>query len=200
MAKFDPHKNFSYSTVLTAPSPATSGTSLVVQAADGTKFPTPPFNATVWPTAANPTGTNAEIVRVTGVATDTFTIVRAQETTTARSIIVGDQIAATVTAKTLTDVETASTGSLVFNANDTVVRFTVADVNVTSTTNLLLSFRRANIADIDDPGWIYVGNVVSQAAGTFDVLVCATQLGESDDSDVVLIPSETVTMIYQVCN
>src|SRR3990167_3744444 len=101
----DNHKNFSYSTVLTAPSPADSGTSLVVQSGDGAKFPTVSFNATVWPTGVQPLTTNAEIVRVTAISTDTFTITRAQESSTARSIIVGDQIAATITAKTLTDAE-----------------------------------------------------------------------------------------------
>lgn len=101
----DTHKNLAYSTVATAPSPATSGTSLVVAAGQGTLFPTPPFNATIWITAANPITTNAEIVRVTGISTDTLTIVRAQEGTVARTVVVGDQIAATITAKTLTDVE-----------------------------------------------------------------------------------------------
>lgn len=106
----DRHKNFSYSTVLTAPSPASSGTSLVVQAADGVKFPTVPFNATVWPAGAQPLTTNAEIVRVTAISTDTFTIARAQESSVARSIVVGDQIAATVTAKTLEDVDKNNSG------------------------------------------------------------------------------------------
>jgi hypothetical protein len=103
---YDAHKNFAYSTVATAPSPATTGTSLVVPSGDGSKFPTPPFNATVWPTAANPLTTNAEIIRCTAIVTDTLTIARAQEGSTARSIVTGDQIAATITAKTLTDLET----------------------------------------------------------------------------------------------
>ena len=102
----DAHKNFAYSTVLTAPSPATSGTSLVVQSGDGTKFPAVPFNAPVWPAGAQPTTANAEIVRVTGISTDTLTIARAQESTSARTIVIGDQIAATITAKTITDIET----------------------------------------------------------------------------------------------
>jgi hypothetical protein len=101
----DLHKNFAYSTVLTAPSPATSGTTLTVQSGDGTKFPTPPFNAVIWPSQAAPTTTNAEIVRVTGIAGDVLTFTRAQESTSARAVVAGDQIAATVTAKTLTDAE-----------------------------------------------------------------------------------------------
>ena len=105
---FDAHKNFAYSTVATAPSPASSGTSLVVASGDGAKFPAVPFNATVWPANSQPTTANAEIVRVTGISTDTFTITRATESTSARSIGVGDQIAATITAKTVTDIETAA--------------------------------------------------------------------------------------------
>ncbi len=106
----DAHANFAYSTVATAPSPATSGTSLVVAAGQGALFPTPPFNATVWPVNAQPTTANAEIVRVTNTATDTFTITRAQEGSSARTVIVGDQIAATITVKTLTDVQTLTVG------------------------------------------------------------------------------------------
>lgn len=107
---YDAHKNFAYSTIATAPSPTTSGTSLVVQSGDGAKFPLIPFNAVVWPVGAKPTTANAEIIRVTGISTDTFsTIVRAQESSSARSIQVGDQIAAAITAKTLTDVEIPGT-------------------------------------------------------------------------------------------
>lgn len=101
----DAHKNFAYSLVATAPSPATTGTSLIVTAGQGSLFPAPPFNVTIWPTSTQPLTTNAEIVTVTGIATDTLTIVRTQEGTAARSVVVGDQIAATITAKTLSDAE-----------------------------------------------------------------------------------------------
>jgi len=101
----DAHKNFAYSTVATAPSPAASGTSLVVAAGDGAKFPTPPFNVTVWPIGVIPLTTNAEIARCTAISTDTLTLTRAQEGSSARTVIIGDQVAATITAKTLTDVE-----------------------------------------------------------------------------------------------
>jgi hypothetical protein len=88
-------KNFAYTTVGTAPSPASSGTSLVV--ADGTVFPAVPFNATIWPTSTQPLSSNAEIVTVTNIATNTLTITRAQEGTSARTVVAGDQIAQTVT-------------------------------------------------------------------------------------------------------
>lgn len=104
----DAHVNFGYSTVLTAPSPASSGLSLVVQSGDGAKLPVPPFNMTVWPTGVQPLTGNAEIVRVTAITSDTLTITRQQEGTSARSIVVGDQISNTITAKVLTDVERGS--------------------------------------------------------------------------------------------
>ena len=102
---FDSHKNFAYSTVLTAPAPAASGTSVIVQSGDGAKFPATPFNVTVWPAGQQPSTTNAEILRVTVIGVDTFTVTRAQESSTARAIVAGDQIAATITVKTITDVE-----------------------------------------------------------------------------------------------
>jgi hypothetical protein len=124
----DAHKNFSYSTVATAPSPPTTGTSLVVIAGDGAKFPTVPFNATVWPAGAQPTIGNAEIVRVTAVVTDTFTITRIQEGTAARSVGVGDQIASTITAKTLTDIEAAVATVAVKKGSQTGTDYTTTSI------------------------------------------------------------------------
>jgi len=99
------YKNFARSLVATAPSPATTGTSLIVTADDGAIFPDTPFYATVCPAGEMPTVDNAEIVKVTEVSTDTFTIVREQEETTARTIVVGDQIINTITADTLNDIK-----------------------------------------------------------------------------------------------
>ena len=101
----DAHKNFSYSVIATAPSPAASGTSLVVMAGTGALFPTPPFNAVISPFGAQPSAANSEIVRVTAISTDTFTITRQQEGTSARSILVGDLINAGITALSMTDAE-----------------------------------------------------------------------------------------------
>lgn len=84
--------DFGTSLVATAPSPATSGTSLVVTAGHGSRFPAVPFYATVHPADQVPTLDNAEKVQVTTVSTDTFTIVRAQGSTTAKSIAIGWRI------------------------------------------------------------------------------------------------------------
>lgn len=89
-------KNFSYSTVLTAPSPATSGTSLVLASGEGSLFPDPAsvgsFPIVIWPTGVNPLSTNAEIALVTARTSDTLTITRAQESTAARTVVAGDQV------------------------------------------------------------------------------------------------------------
>jgi hypothetical protein len=100
----DAHKNFAISSVALAPSPDVSGTSLDVDTGTASRFPDVPFNASVWPANLTPDPTNAEIVRV---ATDTLTIVRAQEGTSARAIVAGDKIAAALTAKTITDIESS---------------------------------------------------------------------------------------------
>lgn len=110
---FDPHGNLSYSTVATAPSPAGSGTSLSVASGHGSRFPDPGavgYNVTIWPADAIPTPANAEIVRVTAKAGDVLTITRTQEGSSARSILVGDQIANTITKKILDDIEAAIPG------------------------------------------------------------------------------------------
>lgn len=117
---FDAHSNFSYSTVATAPSPATTGTSLVVAAGEGARFPAAPFNAVIWPTGVQPLSTNAEIVRVTARATDTLTITRTQEGTSARTVVVGDQIAANITNKTLTDIEAIDTTTVHLAGAETI--------------------------------------------------------------------------------
>lgn len=103
----DAQANLAYTLVAAAPSPADTGTTLDVTGGTGTRFPAVPFNATIWPADTMPDPTNAEIVRVTNITTDTLTITRAQESTTARTVIVGDQIAATITKLTFDDVISA---------------------------------------------------------------------------------------------
>lgn len=97
----DATKNFAYSTVLTAPSSPTAGTTLVVQSGDGAKFPTAPFDLTLYPVGTLPLIGNAEIVRCTNVSTDTLTIVRAQYGTSAQTVAVGWAVDNAVTAALL---------------------------------------------------------------------------------------------------
>ena len=140
---FDAHKNLAVSTVATAPTPATSGTSLTVAGGEGQRFPAPPFNATIWPANAAPTPANAEVVRVTARATDTLTIARAQEGSTARLVGVGDLIAQTITAKTLTDLETQA--ALLGAANVFTQPQTITQTGVNSRLTLIDPSHPANL-------------------------------------------------------
>ena len=105
---FDAHANFAYSTVLTPPSPASSGTTLTFATGGGALMPAVPFNAFFWPAGVPPLASNAEIVRITAMTGDAVTaMTRAQEGTSAIAIGAGYQVVAGVTAKTLTDIESA---------------------------------------------------------------------------------------------
>src|SRR5688572_21084894 len=78
----DRFTNFARSTL--ASGIAAGAVSCGVSAGTGTKFPTAPFNATIWNATDYPSpdlDPTVEVVRVTVVATDTFTITRAQEGT-----------------------------------------------------------------------------------------------------------------------
>lgn len=173
----DAHKNFAYSTILTAPSPATSGTSLVVQNTDGTKFPAVPFNATIWPAGFQPTTANAEIVRVTAVSTDTFTITRTQESTSARTIVVGDQIAASITVATLTDVENTTTANTFMSQSATQ-----RDIVLPVSTNFIAT------------GVVEVGSGFVLEIPATSSLEIAAYTDQSDASATALVPAGIVQM------
>lgn len=103
---FDALKNFGYGTVLTPPSPATSGSSFVLGSGQGAAFPAPasdgPFSAMVAPPGSFQLGSSCEIIRVGARSSDTLSsIARAQEQTAARSIAAGDQVYHAATARTL---------------------------------------------------------------------------------------------------
>jgi hypothetical protein len=115
---FDAHKNLAISTVQTAPTPPTSGTLVAVASGEFTRFPTAPFSATIWPANQLPNPVTAEVVRVTQVAGDWLTIVRGQEGTVARSIVAGDLIGATITVKTITDLEAGTNFPQLVSAGD----------------------------------------------------------------------------------
>lgn len=112
---FETHGNDGYSTVAVsgAPSPATTGTTLTLTAA--TTFPSPnapgskPYIVGIWPVSTQPTQANQELALCTAIdyGTNVMTLVRAQEGSTARTVIDGDQVALVHSAKAMTDVEAA---------------------------------------------------------------------------------------------
>lgn len=157
---WDTHKNLSASTVATVPTPATSGTTLVL--VDGSTFPAPssPYNCLVWPASAIPTPSNSEIVRVTSLSTNTCTITRAQEGSVARAITVGDNFALTITKKNITDIETA------VNTLETLTPDNgICDGRLTLTT--LTPVTTADVTGATNIFWTpYTGNRVSLYNGT----------------------------------
>ena len=161
----DAHKNFAISLVATAPSPATTGTSLVVTAAGGALFPAVPFNAVIWPAGAAPTAANAEIVRVTNISTDTFTITRTQESTSARTVVVGDQIAAAITALTLTDVENALARDTLWAAKGDLAAGTAADTAAILTVGADDTILMADAAAATGLKWVASASPSTQAFG-----------------------------------
>lgn len=82
----DAAKNFAKGTLLTGYDD--TATSIQLNSGDGAKFPAAPFNAVWWNATDYPDPADdpsVEIVRVTAKSTDTFTITRAQEGTSAQT-------------------------------------------------------------------------------------------------------------------
>ncbi len=109
---FQPHPNLLSTTVVTPPSPVASGTSMTVSTAWATKVAalSLPVMAIVSPDFTEPDDSNSEIVQITAAngGTGLLTIVRARESTSARNIAAGDRVRIGLTAKSLTDIETAA--------------------------------------------------------------------------------------------
>jgi hypothetical protein len=94
-------QNLAIGTVATAPSPATSGVTLVLTAGQGARFADPAvvgaYPVTIQAAGAPADPSNAEIGLFTAKSTDTFTLVRAQEGTSARTVVAGDLVYASDT-------------------------------------------------------------------------------------------------------
>lgn len=124
MTAFSGHKDLAFGTVLTAPSPALSGTTIVLAAGDGAKMPTTyPWYAATAPPDELPTLDNAEVVLVTANpgGADTFTITRAQGGTTAQAIAADWVFYAGVSSEWATEVENA------INATEAALAAHIAD-------------------------------------------------------------------------
>lgn len=105
----DPTRNLAQTIVTTPPSPALSGTILIVE--DGDIFPDPAvdgaYNLIIKPSDVPATLTNSEIVRVTAKTGDSLTISRSQESSIARGIASGDDVYLSTTKKMIDDIDTA---------------------------------------------------------------------------------------------
>ena len=86
-------KNLAAGVIAIAPSPALSGTTIVLEAGYGATMPSVPFYATVTPPGQLSTMGNSEIVLVTARSAETLTVTRAQKGTSAQPIAAGWPIA-----------------------------------------------------------------------------------------------------------
>ena len=97
------NKNYSYSALATQL--LIAGVSLDVTAGQGTLFPTGNFLAVMWTGSSPLTDATREIVLCSSRSTDTLTITRAQESTSAKQWEIGTHIAHIVTAGKLNELE-----------------------------------------------------------------------------------------------
>jgi hypothetical protein len=149
MATYDAHTNFGYSLIAVAPTPAASGTTFNVTTGEGAVFPTVPFNIVIWPAGANPSTTNAEICRVTSKGTgDNWTVTRTQESSSARAIALGDQVANAITVKVLTDVEASITALIPGTTAPTTTGNITAEPIPTGTGDLVTYHKNASLKTI----------------------------------------------------
>ncbi len=159
---FDSHANLTLTSIITAPSPATSGTSVGVATGTSVNFPTPPFNVTMFAGGVNPTKSNSEIARVTAVdtATDTLTIIRAQEGTTAQAVAVGWLIGDSVTVKSFTDIENTILNGLVPDNNAATY---VSATSFTLPYNATSIYTAGRLIQFDTAGTLSTGVVISSS-------------------------------------
>jgi hypothetical protein len=127
------YKNLAISTVATAPSPASSGTSLVVAAGQGARFPQPStdgsFPVTIYPAGEIATPDNAEICLCTARSTDTLTLTRtwSADTPSARTALVGDRVMSGICAENWTpyDIGAVSSSNLLTVGEETFDRYNI---------------------------------------------------------------------------
>lgn len=84
-------KNFATSTVVIPPIPATSGLTLTVLPGTGSRFVAGKA-ASIVQTGGLPTPATGEVVWISSISGDTLTIIRAQESSSARTVRIGDTI------------------------------------------------------------------------------------------------------------
>ena len=153
-------KNLALGYVKTAPSPATTGTSLTLETGEGARFPettTESFYVTLAPADANAHSENSEVVEVTDRTGDVLTIVRGRRGTTAQSVAVGWIVLNSVYKE---DLDGLSSNSLcrqaIINGNFDVWQRGTSFTNPTTNDFVIDRFFLINIVDGGtDPTLIY---------------------------------------------
>lgn len=95
-----------------------------------------------------------------------------------------------------TAVVAISSATVAITDGDSARRVTITDAAVVPASKIILTVKRPDTTDATDPGIVYVPTVVRVGTGDFDVLLMA--LGLSGDDPTGIVPSETITLYYQV--
>jgi hypothetical protein len=150
----------------------TSATSVVV--VDSSELPTLSAGDHTYVTLADAGGTKIEVVKVTAIASNTLTVIRGQDNTSALAFSAGDLCELRLTAALLTDTSTLQTGAEIKTAYETEVsaftdtQFTKlagieAAADITDTTNVVGALTAGtNVA-------ITAGGTISSTDTTYSV-------------------------------
>lgn len=176
-------KDFATGTVLTAPSPATSGTSFTLQSGEGALMPAVPFLATAHPDNQLPTISNAEKILVTARPgnADTFTFTRAQSPTTAKSIAVGWRISNAIFADDLFQGSIVRNETPTGSINGSNTAFTIATAFTPGSLQVYLNGQRLKSGSGNDyqEGSNLTSFTMEYAPATGDVLLVDYNIGSS---------------------
>jgi len=153
-----------------------SATSITLTSGQGARFPTLTASDYFYATLID-TSNNLEIVKCTARSTDVLTVVRAQESTTARAYSTGDRIEIRLTAQTFIDATTitslepskisdqsnTSTGAFDLPSGTTAQRPAsplLGDTRYNTDINAVESYHGST------KGWIALSNIFTAAGGT----------------------------------
>ena len=145
---------------------SSSATTLTVNGGSGTLFPNPTGGNYFMITLISSGSGNMEIVQCTARSGDTFTIVRAQEGTTAQSFAIGDSVQLRITA-----------GSLQTFANPTLVNSVAAGTGIgvsSSTGNVTIS--NTGVTNLN------AGSGITVSANTGTVTVTANNVANATNA------------------
>lgn len=182
-------KNNAYSTLASGIND--SATSITLAAGTGARFPAAGGSDYFYATLIN-TSNQLEVVKVTARSTDTLTVVRGQDGTTARAYSASDRIELRVTAALLTDIRDSVTPG-----DGTVTTAKIADANVTlaklaaAVQELLVPTGTVNpYAGASAPsGWLLCyGQAVSRTTYAALFAILGTTYGSGDGSTTFNLP------------
>lgn len=160
-------------TVLTAPSPATSGTTIVLNSGEGARFPSVPFYVIAHQNSTIPTVSTSEKLLVTARSTDTLTVVRAQGIYSAQSIAVGWRISNAIFQEDMNNASIIKNETPGGTVNGSNTAFTTASASgmTTGSLDVYLNGQRLKPSG-DDFTQTSTGFTMAYAPATGDVLLC----------------------------